>query len=291
MSDGSILAGGLEGYTALVTGGGSGIGLGCARRFVRDGASVMLCGRTEERLVSAVHELERDTTADARVGYSVADVTNEDQVAAAVRAGADISGSGTLDAVVACAGGSETIGPMTQTDTDAWRRTIDLNITGTMLTIKHAGRLMARAGHGSIVGISSIASTNTHRWFGAYGPGKAGIDHLCMVAADELGASGVRVNSIRPGLVDTELVAFITAGGPVLDDYLACMPISRVGTVDDVAAMARFLVGPESTWITGQCIGVDGGHHLRRGPDYGPMLVDAFGADALRGIVDDPDPT
>jgi NAD(P)-dependent dehydrogenase (short-subunit alcohol dehydrogenase family) len=287
MTHGSVPSGGLEGYTALVTGGGSGIGLGCARRFVRDGASVMLSGRTEERLTTAARELEQETAGGAQVAYAVADVTDEDQIAAAVRAAADLSTEGTLDAVIACAGGSETIGPITQIDTAAWRRTIDLNVTGTMLTIKHAGRLMARAGHGSIVGISSIASSNTHRWFGAYGPGKAGIDHVCMLAADELGASGVRVNSIRPGLVDTDLVALVTAGGPVLDDYLACMPIARVGTVDEIAAMARFLIGPESTWLTGQCIGVDGGHHLRRGPDYGPMLVDAFGADALRGIVDD----
>jgi NAD(P)-dependent dehydrogenase (short-subunit alcohol dehydrogenase family) len=137
------------------------------------------------------------------------------------------------------------------------------------------------------VGISSIASPATHPWFGAYGVGKAGIDHLCRLAADELGASGIRVNSVRPGLVDTELVAFVTAGGPVLDDYLENMPIRRVGTVDDVAALVRFLVGPESTWITGQCIGVDGGHSLRRGPDYRAIVEPIYGADALRGLVPD----
>jgi NAD(P)-dependent dehydrogenase (short-subunit alcohol dehydrogenase family) len=145
---------------------------------------------------------------------------------------------------------------------------------------------MARAGSGSMVGVSSIAGSHTHRWFGAYGPGKAGIDHLCRVAADELGASGIRVNSVRPGLVDTELVAFVTGGGPVLDDYLDQMPIRRVGTVDDVAALVRFLVGPESTWITGQNIAVDGGHSLRRGPDYRAIVEPLYGAEALRGLVD-----
>ena len=129
-----------------------------------------------------------------------------------------------------------------------------------MLTIKHAARPMAAAGGGSIVGISSIASTRTHRWFGAYGVGKEGIDHICQLAADELGASGVRVNCIQPGLVDTELVAFVTAGGPVLDSYFENMPIARVGTVEDIASLARFLVGPESTWITGQV------HRRRRRP-------------------------
>ncbi|MBM3676077.1 MAG: SDR family oxidoreductase [Actinobacteria bacterium] len=284
MSHGSVPHGGLEGFAVLVTGGGSGIGLGCARRFVADGASVTICGRTEERLLAASASLRADAAAGASVQHVVADVTEEDAVAAAVALAARPTGM--LDGVVACAGGSETVGPLVTMDTEAWRRTLDLNITGTMLTIKHAGRLMARAAHGSIVGISSIASSNIHRWFGPYGVGKAGIDHVCMLAADELGASGVRVNAIRPGLVDTELVGFVTAGGEVLDDYLACMPISRVGTVDDVAAMARFLVGPESTWVTGQCIGVDGGHHLRRGPDYRSVLEPAFGADALRGLVD-----
>lgn len=284
MTQGSVPRGGLEGFAILVTGGGSGIGLGCARRFVADGATVTICGRTEERLVAAAASLRADAADPGAVQHVVADVTDEDAVAAAVALAARPNGA--LDGVVACAGGSETLGPLVTMDTEAWRRTLDLNITGTMLTIKHAGRLMARAGRGSIVGISSIASSNIHRWFGPYGVGKAGIDHVCMLAADELGASGVRVNTIRPGLVDTELVGFVTAGGDVLDDYLACMPISRVGTVDDIAAMARFLVGPESTWVTGQCIGVDGGHHLRRGPDYRSVLEPAFGADALRGLVD-----
>lgn len=276
-------SGGIEGTAALVTGGGSGIGLGCARRLVADGASVTICGRTESRLQEAVESLQPLAVDGAVVQYAVADVTEEEAVETAVARA--LAPTGALDAVIACAGGSETLGPITQMDTAAWRRTLDLNITGTMLTIKHAARPMAKAGHGSIVGISSIASSNIHRWFGAYGPGKAGIDHVCMLAADELGASGIRVNSIRPGLVDTDLVTFVTAGGPVLDDYLSCMPIARVGTVEDIAAMARFLVGPESTWITGQTINVDGGHSLRRGPDYGPLVEPIYGADALRGIV------
>jgi NAD(P)-dependent dehydrogenase (short-subunit alcohol dehydrogenase family) len=277
------MTGGMEGTAALVTGGGSGIGLGCARRLVTDGASVTICSRSEARLATACEELAPLATGSATVQYAVADVTDEDAIAAAV--GRACEPTGGLDAVVACAGGSETLGPITQMDTDAWRRTIDLNITGTMLTIKHAARPMARAGQGSIIGISSIASSRTHRWFGAYGVGKEGIDHICKLAADELGASGVRVNCIQPGLVDTELVAFVTAGGPVLDSYYENMPIQRVGTVDDVAALARFLVGPESTWITGQVIGVDGGHSLRAGPDYSSILSSIYPDESLRGIV------
>ena len=282
----SIPQGGLDGASILVTGGGSGIGLGCAVRFAADGANVTICGRNAERLQGAVETIRATAAAGAQVGSVAADVTHEDQIAGAVTAATAVTG--VLDGVVACAGGSETIGPITQIDVEAWRRTIDLNITGTMLTIKHAAPVMAAAGQGSIVGISSIASSRVHPWFGAYGPGKAGIDHVCQLAAIELGASGVRVNSIRPGLVATDLVGFVTAGGPVLDDYLECRPISRVGTVEDIAAMARFLLGPESTWITGQAINVDGGHDLTRGPSYRAIVEPLFGADGLRGITSTP---
>lgn len=278
----SVPRGGLEDLAILVTGGGSGIGLGCARRFLRDGAHVTICGRSADRLEGARRVLEPEV-AGGSLRTIAADVTDEDAVVAAVAMAGEATGR--LDGVVASAGGSESIGPVTQLDADAFRRTLDLNVTGTMLVLKHAARRMVAAGGGSFVGISSIAASNTHRWFGAYGPAKSGIDMLCMQAADELGPSGVRVNVIRPGLVDTELVGFVTAGGPVLDDYLSCMPISRVGTPDDIAAMARFLLGPESTWVTGQLLNVDGGNSIRRGPDYSGVFRDVYGDDGLRGVV------
>ena len=131
---------------------------------------------------------------------------------------------------------------------------------------------MAASGGGSIIAMSSIAGHSTHRLMSAYCVGKAGIEMLVKVAADELGGQGIRVNAVQPGLVDTDLVGFITAGGKLLDDYMEQMPVSRVGTVDDIAAVVRFLAGPESTWITGQMIGIDGGHQLRRGPQYGLLF-------------------
>jgi NAD(P)-dependent dehydrogenase (short-subunit alcohol dehydrogenase family) len=224
------------------------------------------------------------------VRFVPADVTDEDALAAAVAAAADPTGR--LEGIVVSAGGSETIGPLTQVDAGAWRRTVDLNLTGTLLTIKHGARIMARQGGGSIVAISSVAGAVTHRWFGAYGPAKAGIDMLCRVAADELGASGIRVNSVRPGLTRTDLVEAITAPGPVLDDYLACTPLGRIGEPEDVANLVRFLLGPEASWITGENISVDGGHAVRRGPDMSGLLEGVFGADGLRGVVTDrPGPT
>ncbi|HEY4376452.1 MAG TPA: SDR family oxidoreductase, partial [Acidimicrobiales bacterium] len=145
---------------------------------------------------------------------------------------------------------------------------------------------MVRAGGGSIVAISSLAGSTTHRWFGAYGPTKAGIDMLCKQSADELGPSGVRVNAVAPGLIRTDLVGFVTEGGAVLDDYVLNTPLGRIGEPEDVAELVRFLVGPESSWLTGQRINIDGGQALRRGPDYRSAFEPMFGADAMRGVTD-----
>jgi NAD(P)-dependent dehydrogenase (short-subunit alcohol dehydrogenase family) len=259
----------------MVTGGDSTVGLACARRLAADGATVTISGQDERRL--------KEYADDYQLRYLIADVTDEAQIAAAF---ADVAASGPLRIVVASAGGSASIGPLTQLNTAGWRATLDLNATGTMLTLKYAAQEMARAGGGSFVAISSIAAITIHRWFGAYGPANAAIDHMVALAADELGGIGIRVNGIRPGIVGSELVAGIADPGPVLDDYLACIPLTRVGAAADVAEAARFLAGPESSWITGEVINVDGGQHLRRGPDYAAVFEPLFGAAALRGLPD-----
>jgi NAD(P)-dependent dehydrogenase (short-subunit alcohol dehydrogenase family) len=160
------------------------------------------------------------------------------------------------------------MGPLVLADVAAVRATLDLNVIGTFLTLKHAAPLLAASGAGSFVGVSSHAGLDTFRFLGAYGAAKAGLDMVIRVAADELGSARVRVNSVRPGIVANELMTAITNGGPVLDSYLENIPLHRVGTVEDVAALARFLIGPDSSWITGQCISVDGGQSLRKGADY-----------------------
>jgi NAD(P)-dependent dehydrogenase (short-subunit alcohol dehydrogenase family) len=270
--------GSLAGTAALVTGGETVIGLACARRLAADGAVVTICGRpdAEQRLKLAADEYG--------LQYVVADVTSEDETAAAVAAAA---AGGPLRIVISSAGDSSSIGPLPQLSVTGWRATLDLIATGTMVTLKFAAQEMARAGGGSFVAISSIAATTTHRWFGAYGPANAAVDHMVALAADELGGIGIRVNGIRPGVVESELVAGIADPGPVLADYLACVPLSRVGAPDDIAGAARFLAGPESAWITGEMINVDGGQHLRRGPDYSAAFEPVFGAAALRGLPDD----
>ena len=274
----------LSGRTFLVTGGGSGIGKGAAAAIVASGGNAVLAGRNADKLAAAAEEIGGQAGDGAgEVIYEPADVTDEDEAARLVEAAT--AWHGRLDGVVHSAGGSETIGPITQIDSAAWRNTVDLNINGTMYVLKHAAREMVRNGGGSFIGISSIASSNTHRWFGAYGPSKAALDHLMMVAADELGPSSVRVNGIRPGLTRTDMVAPIMESPAVSDDYRACTPLPRLGEVEDIANLAVFLLSDAASFITGQIINVDGGHGLRRGPDLSGMLEPLFGADGLRGVV------
>ncbi len=269
--------------TVLVTGGGSGIGKGVATAAAAAGANVMIVGRNADRLAAAADEIKSRAGGAGSVLYEPADVTNEDEVARVVDAAT--AWTGRLHGVVHCAGGSETIGPVTQIDSELWRRTVDLNINGTMYVLKHSAREMVRGGGGSFIGISSIAASNTHRWFGAYGVSKSGIDHLMQLAADELGASWVRVNCIRPGLIRTELVAPVLDSPELSADYASCTPLPRPGEVEDIASAAVFLLSDASSYVTGQVINVDGGLMLRRGPDYSSMLEPLFGADGLRGVV------
>ena len=269
--------------TYLVTGGGSGIGKGVAAGLVAAGASVMIIGRSADRLAAAVEEIESLDSDGGSIRYEPADVTNEDEVTRAV----DVATAwhGRLPGAVHCAGGSETIGPITQIDSEAWRRTVDLNVNGTMYVLKHVARELVRGGGGSFVGISSIAASTTHRWFGAYGVSKSAIDHMMQLAADELGPSWVRVNCIRPGLIRTDLVAPVLDSPELSEDYRLCTPLPRVGEPEDIANTAMFLLSDAASYVTGQVINVDGGVLVRRGPDYSAMLEPVFGADGLRGVV------
>jgi NAD(P)-dependent dehydrogenase (short-subunit alcohol dehydrogenase family) len=254
------------GRAALVTGGGSGIGFGCARRLVAEGAHVTIAGRNEGKLKAAVENLGK------RAQYVVADVSDEDAVAHAVEIAAQQLG--TLHCAVANAGFG-TGAPVLVHPRDSWNSVLDTNLTGTMLTIKHAGRAIAETGGGSIVAMSSIAGILTHRFMAAYNVTKAGIEMLVRTAADEMGVLNVRVNAVRPGLVPTDASVDLTDTPDVLADYLGKMPIPRVGTTEDIGAAVAFLLSDESSWITGVALSVDGGHHLRGGPNIDPIIEKA----------------
>ena len=261
----------MTGQNALITGGGSGIGLACAKAFLDDGAAVTLRGRQLDRLERAAAELSSE-----RVSLVAGDVASEVDVEGAVAA-AEQHGPLTIAVASAGTGG---LGPLIATSSDQWTTIIQTNLTGTFHTFKFAGAAIGRAGGGAMCAISSIAGLRTHRFMGPYCVSKAGVDMLVRNTADELGIAGVRVNSVLPGLVDTELAAGLFAAESVYEDYLSCMPLARTGTVADIAAAVRFLCGPESGWITGVNLSVDGGHHLRRGPNVEVFSRSLFG-DAL----------
>lgn len=258
-------AGGMEGTAALVSGGGTGIGFACAAALVADGAAVTICGRTEATLQDAVDRLAAVAACGGKAGYVVADVTDEASVVAAVEHAVGFGGR--LDTVVANAGGGGMLGPVHTQDLAEFTRVLHLNVLGTMLLAKHGVPHLV-ASRGSFVGVSSLAGHVTHRWFGAYPVAKAGIEELVRNAADEYGPAGVRFNAVRPGFTATELMEVVPRDSDVFASYVENTPLPGVGEPSDVGALVRFLAGPEARWITGQCIDVDGGNHLRRGPDY-----------------------
>jgi NAD(P)-dependent dehydrogenase (short-subunit alcohol dehydrogenase family) len=262
----------LSGQVALVTGGGSGIGLACARHLAADGATVVIAGRDVERLDRAAAGLRAD---GAKVLTERCDVTNESEVAQMCAAAAD-AGRFTMAVVNA---GYGTAAPFHRTTLDDWNGVIGTNLTGAFLTMRESAQYLVEAGGGSIVAISSIAGIATHRYMTPYTVSKAGLEMLVKQVADELGAVGVRANAVRPGLVPTEATEAMMTVPAIVDDYLAQMPLGRAGTTDDIAGLVRFLAGPESAWITGACISVDGGHHLRRGPDLHPVMEMLHGDD------------
>ena len=251
------------GKIGFVTGGGTGIGLACARAIVDGGGRVTIAGRREDVLRTAAEAL------GARAAWVRCDVTSDESVDAAVAT--VVERCGALHLAVNAAG-MGSIGTVLNATTAEFAQTLDTNLVGVFRCLHAEARAMSRDGGGSIVNISSIAGALTHRWMSAYCASKAGLNMLTRCAADDLGEHGIRVNAVMPGLVDTDLALPLTGDAASRADYLRCMPISRVGTPADVGAIVAFLLSDEAGWITGQCIGVDGGHTLRRGPE----LVDLF---------------
>ncbi|MFJ6573968.1 SDR family NAD(P)-dependent oxidoreductase [Streptomyces sp. NPDC091292] len=256
----------LDGRRAIVVGGGSGLGLGCARLLAEDGCRVTIAGRTGTKLKDAAALLRAD---GLLVDFTVCDALDGAAVKAAVAVASDTDGALDIAVVVPGAGA---VSPVLLFDDEEFSRQVDGNVRPVFLFLKYAGQAMVRRGSGSFVAISSTAAAFSARYLASYSAGKAAVDQLVRVAANELGHLGIRVNSVRPGMTETPATAATFADDRLLSAFVEGQPIGRPGAVTDVAAAVRFLAGPESSWITGQQLAVDGGHTLRSFVDYAELL-------------------
>ncbi|QKV76919.1 SDR family NAD(P)-dependent oxidoreductase [Amycolatopsis sp. Hca4] len=236
----------LSGRVALVTGGTRGIGLATARALVEAGATVVLTGRDEARAKEAA----------ASVGASglALDVTDAKAVSSLVRGVAKEHGK--LDVVVANAGIMEDalLGMIKEDLVDT---TLSTNVAGTLHTVQAAARAMMRKKSGSIVVLASIVGEYGSAGQTVYAASKAAVANIAKSAAKELGRSGIRVNAVAPGVIETDLTAALSEDAKV--ENAGKTPLGRLGRPEEVANAIRFLVSDEASFITGQVLGIDGG--------------------------------
>jgi NAD(P)-dependent dehydrogenase (short-subunit alcohol dehydrogenase family) len=269
----------LAGQAALVTGGGGGIGGASAAWLARDGASVVIMGRTESTLVATRDAILEFAGDGARADYFVGDALDEAALRDAMAHAAGMADR--LGIAVSVIGGG-TMKPLLMFDGPEVMADLERNIVSAFLLIRNATPLMAEAGGGSIVCISSDAATIPWPFLTIYNTSKAAVEGLVRGAALELAPLGIRVNAVRPGLVKTDTTKDgLFANEPVIAQFLEQKPLGRTGVPDDIAAGVRYLAGPESSWVTGQSLGIEGGNELTRAPYLESLVRSRFGDPAI----------
>ena len=236
---------------ALVTGAARGIGLATAKLFLAEGWRVALLDIDGGTLTAEVASLANP---DATLAL-VCDVSNAKQLAASMASIAQRFGR--LDALVNNAGVA-VFAPVMETSDDDWSRVLAVNLTGPFLCAKAAVPLMREHGGGAIVNITSISAVRASTLRSAYGTSKAGLAHLTKQLAVELASSGIRVNAVAPGPVDTAMAKAVHTA-EIRADYHDAIPLNRYGLEEELAEAIFFLSGERASYITGQVLAVDGG--------------------------------
>jgi len=256
---GVFSAGALSGRTALITGGGTGLGFAIAAAYAGLGANTVLAGRRQEKLDSAAAEIE---AAGGKVITVRTDVRDYDQVVAAVQEAKKKFGQ--LDILVNSAAGNFYC-PTEQLSPNGWRVVVDIDLNGTFLCCKAAFDELRTSRHGGCI-ISLITTFGMSGWPGQAhaGAAKAGILSLSRALAVEWASHGIRVNTISPGPIEgTEGVSKLYEARQQMDLQLRRIPLGRLGTPADIANAAVFLASPAGAFITGADMVVDGGRWLK----------------------------
>lgn len=250
----------LAGKVALITGASGGIGLAMSKRFIAEGAKVMLADIDEEALQKAVASLGEASA------YVVADVSRAADNEAMVKRCQEQFGG--LDIFVANAGIEGKIVPIPDYDEETFDKVMAVNVKGVWLGLKYALPAIAARGGGSVVITSSLAGVIGAPGFSAYIASKHAVIGLARTAALEFADKGVRVNTINPGPVDTRMMRSIEsmavggdaeAAAKAKDQFSAPIPLKRYATPEEIANLALFLASDESSYITGQIHLIDGG--------------------------------
>jgi NAD(P)-dependent dehydrogenase (short-subunit alcohol dehydrogenase family) len=264
---------------ALVTGGGGGIGSASALALARDGAAVMLMGRTEQTLEAARDRIVDEVGAGSVVQHFVGDGTNEHDMAAATKATHALA-DGLRICVAVVGGGGGTIAPLLVLDEQMLLDVYKTNVVSAHLALKQSTPHMVERGGGSIVCISSTAANSTSPYLSSYVAAKAGLEAFVRVAAVELAAFGIRVNAVRPGNVLTRpRDDAATARG---EQFAQRLPLRRIGIPVDIAGGVRYLAGPESAWVTGQSFAIDGGSEIiPSAPPFDTVVRQRFGDEVI----------